>query len=75
LNAEEISPIVPKRGRKPTKVATPTEQSPEKPITATDRPVKIALSSHLVRNQFNFLHFSLLFVFIEFRSKSFRHIT
>jgi hypothetical protein len=41
--------ITPKRGRKPTKIATPNEQSPEKQIPATDRPVRIALSSHLVR--------------------------
>lgn len=48
----------PKRGRKPTKLATPTEQSPEKPSLTTDRPVRIALSSHLVRisQPFFFLH-------------------
>ncbi len=38
----------PKRGRKSTKLATPIEQSPEKQSSATDRPVRIALSSHLV---------------------------
>lgn len=50
--AEQSSPsntITPKRGRKPTKLATPTEQTPEKPAPANDRPVRIALSSHLVR--------------------------
>ncbi len=44
----------PKRGRKSTKVATPIEQSPEKQSSATDRPVRIALSSHLV-NKKNFI--------------------
>ncbi len=49
---EQISPsntITPKRGRKPTKSVTPNEKSPEKPIATNDRPVRIALSSHLVR--------------------------
>ncbi|CAF0728236.1 unnamed protein product [Adineta steineri] len=39
--------ITPKRGRKPTKVATPTEQPSEEQTSADDRPVRIALSSHL----------------------------
>ncbi len=50
---EQSSPpsntITPKRGRKPTKLATPNEQSPEKQTSSIDRPVRIALSSHLVR--------------------------
>ncbi len=39
----------PKRGRKSTKVATSTEQSPEKQSSTIGQPVRIALSSHLVR--------------------------
>lgn len=38
-----------KRGRKSTKSVTPIELSPEQESSATDRPVRIALSSHLVR--------------------------
>ncbi|CAF1201403.1 unnamed protein product [Adineta ricciae] len=37
----------PKRGRKSTKTATSIEQSSEEASTSTDRPVRIALSSHL----------------------------
>ena len=44
----------PKRGRKSTKTATSAEQSSEEASTSTDRPVRIALSSHLVRNFFFF---------------------
>ncbi|UJR33850.1 hypothetical protein I4U23_021272 [Adineta vaga] len=36
--------VTPKRGRKPTKT---TEQAPEESASITDRPVRIALSSHL----------------------------
>ncbi|CAF1322742.1 unnamed protein product [Adineta ricciae] len=39
--------ITPKRGRKSTKTATSTEKSSEEASTSTDRPVRIALSSHL----------------------------
>lgn len=45
--------VTPKRGRKPTKTATPTEQPPEKQPPVHDRPVQIALSSHLVRILYN----------------------
>jgi hypothetical protein len=51
------SPTTPKRGRKPTKLITPTEQSPEKQSAPTDRPVRIALSSHLVRLNFSLIRF------------------
>ncbi len=46
--ATTVTVPTPKRGRKSTKVATSTEQSPEKQSSTTDRPVRIALSSHLV---------------------------
>jgi len=55
--------ITPKRGRKPTKLATPNEQSPEKQTSTNNRPVRIALSSHLVRIQFLF-YLSYLFIFL-----------
>ncbi|CAF0802390.1 unnamed protein product [Adineta steineri] len=44
----------PKRGRKSTKLATSTEQSPEKQNSTADRPVRIALSSHLNFDQHHF---------------------
>jgi hypothetical protein len=47
--AAAVAATTPKRGRKSTKVATPIEQSPEKQSSATDRPIRIALSSHLVK--------------------------
>ncbi|CAF4679914.1 unnamed protein product, partial [Rotaria sp. Silwood2] len=37
----------PKRGRKSTKLNTPIEKSPEKSNSIVDRPIRIALSSHL----------------------------
>ncbi|CAF2021315.1 unnamed protein product [Rotaria magnacalcarata] len=40
-------PVTPKRGRKSTKVNTPAEQPVEKQSPPEDRPVRIALSSHL----------------------------
>jgi hypothetical protein len=43
----------PKRGRKSTKSATPVEPSPEKQSSTIDRPVRIALSSHLVNQNLN----------------------
>ncbi len=56
---EQSSPsdtITPKRGRKPTKSVTPNEQSPEKQTSSIDRPVRIALSSHLVIPLHSFSH-------------------
>jgi hypothetical protein len=53
--------VTPKRGRKPTKLATPNEQSPEKQTPSTDRPVRIALSSHLVSPSYSFLPLHLIF--------------
>ncbi|CAF3611257.1 unnamed protein product [Rotaria socialis] len=41
------NPVTPKRGRKSTKLNTPTDQPDEKQSPPEDRPVRIALSSHL----------------------------
>ena len=49
---EQPAPIettTPKRGRKSTKSTAAAEQASPEPST-TDRPVRIALSSHLVRS-------------------------
>ncbi len=61
----------PKRGRKSTKLA---EQSPEKESSATDRPVRIALSSHLVNKHNHFLPSSNRLL-SEFRSEIHRYPT
>ncbi|CAF0778695.1 unnamed protein product [Rotaria sp. Silwood1] len=40
-------PVTPRRGRRSTKLTTPTEQSSQEQTSTDDRPVRIALSSHL----------------------------
>lgn len=54
---EQPSPVTPKRGRKSTKTATPDTQTSEDQSTTEDRPVRIALSSHL---NFDQNHFEIL---------------